>query len=194
MRRALARVILLLVLGAIVNVAVAWGLPRIGPVRVILSGVEPFPLDHPDVVLLWPASAASIAGCQHFYGWGWDREVVLTTDGHSNRAMERERCGWPMRSMTGRYATGIGFSGAVDVPPWFAGLTSSIFHSQMVCLSPIWTGFAVNTLVFAACAGTIVVVPGKLRRAIRRRRGRCVKCNYDRRGIPDAPCPECGTA
>ena len=34
--------------------------------------------------------------------------------------------------------------------------------------------------------------PRALRRHIRRKRGRCVKCGYDLHGELDAGCPECG--
>jgi hypothetical protein len=35
-------------------------------------------------------------------------------------------------------------------------------------------------------------VRGMLKRRSRRRRGRCIACGYDLRGIEGAKCPECG--
>lgn len=56
-------------------------------------------------------------------------------------------------------------------------------------------GFVVDSIAHAALAWGVWrgVVAG--RGYVRRRGNRCVKCNYDRAGIPlDAKCPECGRA
>ena len=55
-------------------------------------------------------------------------------------------------------------------------------------LRPIWTGFALNTILYAV----LLRLPFALRRLIRRRRGLCVKCAYDLRGTDHKACPECG--
>jgi len=57
---------------------------------------------------------------------------------------------------------------------------------------PILPGFIVNTLFYAAIWFGVLFVPGIAKRAIRRKRGRCVKCGYDLRGDVAAGCPECG--
>lgn len=57
---------------------------------------------------------------------------------------------------------------------------------------PVWPGFVANTLVFAPIAFPCVVLPGTLIRWRRARRGGCVACAYDIRGL--ATCPECGAA
>jgi hypothetical protein len=60
---------------------------------------------------------------------------------------------------------------------------------------PIWTGFALNTLFYAAIAWGLWQVPLAIRRRRRRRLNRCVKCGYDRAGLAgDAACPECGAS
>lgn len=60
-------------------------------------------------------------------------------------------------------------------------------------LRPIWPGFAVNTVFYGTILWLLfLVAPRTLRRQIRRRRGRCLKCGYDLRGNLDAGCPECG--
>ncbi|CAG0966581.1 hypothetical protein PHYC_01017 [Phycisphaerales bacterium] len=66
----------------------------------------------------------------------------------------------------------------------------------MFPLRPIWSGLAADVAVFGAGWFAIVVVAGGVRAVVRRARGRCPGCGYDRRGLPDAiaPCPECGLA
>ena len=48
-------------------------------------------------------------------------------------------------------------------------------------------------LVFGVIVFYCLVVPA-MKRAYRRRRGKCVKCAYDLRGAEHEACPECGAA
>jgi hypothetical protein len=58
---------------------------------------------------------------------------------------------------------------------------------------PIWSGLLANTALYAGAWGVILVLPGSLRRVLRRCRGRCIRCDYDLRGLtPGKQCPECG--
>jgi hypothetical protein len=62
---------------------------------------------------------------------------------------------------------------------------------------PIWSGLAANTTVFAAAWFLFVVCLTNVRRLrprLRRRRGHCEVCGYDRHGLPAPACPECGHA
>lgn len=63
-------------------------------------------------------------------------------------------------------------------------------------IMPLWTGFAINTLLYASIGWSIVraflsSLWFTIRRR-RRRRGLCVACAYPVRGL--SVCPECGTA
>ncbi len=53
-------------------------------------------------------------------------------------------------------------------------------------------GFIVDSIVFGFLWWTLIVGIAGLKRAMRRRRGRCPMCKYDLRGDLDAGCPECG--
>ena len=63
---------------------------------------------------------------------------------------------------------------------------------------PILPGFLINTLFYAVIWFGLFLGIGAVRRTIRRKRGRCVKCVYDLRGTPvdvsgpGAGCSECG--
>ena len=62
--------------------------------------------------------------------------------------------------------------------------------SRVLPLRPLWPGFAVNTLFYAAVLWLLIPGPFVLRRFIRARRGRCPKCAYPMG--ESAVCSECG--
>jgi hypothetical protein len=61
-------------------------------------------------------------------------------------------------------------------------------------LIPIATGLAINTAFYGSLVLAGLCLPAWAHRAIRRRRGRCSACGYDRRGLTAESCPECGAA
>jgi hypothetical protein len=55
---------------------------------------------------------------------------------------------------------------------------------------PLWPGFAINTVFYAAVLWVLVAAPGFIRRRIRIKRGLCPSCGYP---IGSSPlCTECG--
>jgi len=63
---------------------------------------------------------------------------------------------------------------------------------RRVPLTPIWPGFAINTVFYAAILSLPFIAFGRIRHRRRIRRGLCPKCGYDLRGRSHAVCPECG--
>jgi hypothetical protein len=63
-------------------------------------------------------------------------------------------------------------------------------------LRPLWPGFAINTVFYAAILWMLFAVTGAMRGWRRAKRGLCVKCGYDLRGrgANSTACPECGAA
>jgi hypothetical protein len=61
---------------------------------------------------------------------------------------------------------------------------------------PLWPGFAINTVSYAAIVWLLLAFPRALLHRIRALRGRCAACGYDLRGCIEPPesivCPECG--
>ena len=72
-----------------------------------------------------------------------------------------------------------------------SGLTPAIGRREYPFL-PIWPGFAVNTIFYAAVLWLLIPGPFVLRRFIRVKRGLCSACAYPR-GESDV-CSECGKA
>ena len=57
-------------------------------------------------------------------------------------------------------------------------------------LRPIWPGFVINTIFYAAVVWMLFAVPGAVRRRVRITRGQCARCAYP---VGDsAVCTECG--
>lgn len=109
--------------------------------------------------------------------------------------------GWPMRSLEYQWTHTQPMLVNVWLfkPPAEASLRTGLPVSTSITrsperthlpLMPVWPGFVVNSLFYAAVAGAILFAPGAVRRARRRRRGRCLACGYDVRGLDT--CPECG--
>ncbi len=97
------------------------------------------------------------------------------------------RVGWPMRSMEGAMwfdaPEQYQYQRAFEFGKWPSGL--GIFP-----VGPLWLGFIVNTLFYAALLWLLIPGPFVLRRVIRVRRGRCGACGYP---MGESPvCTECG--
>jgi len=78
-----------------------------------------------------------------------------------------------------------------------SGSLRSLLHTQetTLAISPVWPGFAINTLFYAILFAIPAPLVLWLTRRRRRRLGHCVKCNYNLAGLADgAACPECGTS
>lgn len=56
----------------------------------------------------------------------------------------------------------------------------------------IWPGAGVSVAMFSWAWFCMFMIPGMVRRAIRRTRGLCPGCGYDPSGLREPRCPECG--
>ena len=210
MRRCAIRLVLLVLLfiagGAIVNVAVAWGC-------VWFMSWPPQPLvavKPPD--LRWVEANRKTNDPIGRHHVARSRGVV--TDGYctprgtySRVLVKRHRAGWPRLSLEGGSWDVIAEPAlkpwgetarviAIDAIPIFRGPDPDDVTPLPV--RPLWPGFAINTIFYAAIPWIVFACPGVVKRIRRRRRGQCVHCGYDLRGQPAAAhgqstkCPECG--
>jgi hypothetical protein len=220
MRRWALRVFLILLLGAIVNVAVAWG---------CLLGLR----HRSDTIEDWDDDASVHAIVAEL---GWDVEswrfFAGVTD-HDFGVMQREvsmysprtetsapfgvivatstDAGWPLYAPTGRIiwphnsylewrANGQAMKPDRKVEcgwAYSAIVTTPKFRTTetlLVPLRPVWPAFAFNTVFYAAVLWMLFAAPFALRKWQRIKRGLCPKCGYDLRGTDSAACPECGAS
>ena len=241
MKRRLLIIAVFLLLGAVVNVAVAWGcaiwssLPPPGRMHgpapadqvwwqqhartgitskpIFLSMAESFGSEYR---LL---TAAREDEGIHVRVQLYDDGSVQTfefTSGRSNAnifAVEtgfptkpwdqslRAQAGWPLRSMAGeRWRAAAPFTAlqpvvrtlALPAGPGAVHVAAFPIQQRFAPLRPLWPGFAVNTLFYAAILWLLIPGPFALRRFLRSRRGLCPKCAYPMGASP--VCTECGRA
>ena len=114
--------------------------------------------------------------------------------------------GWPaysLRYFGPVYVISTGLRGVIDEsqltgyfhPTLPRKMIDDGYRSELPFL-PIWSGFAINTIFYAANLWLLALAPFAARGLIRQKRGHCIKCGYDLRGSSGGGscCPECGFA
>jgi hypothetical protein len=106
--------------------------------------------------------------------------------------------GWPRPCLWHQILTSDNGSGSALTEQMVGGLalsgtpTSRSDQFRALPLRPILGGIAMNAVLYAGAWSFILFAPGRIRRASRRRRGRCPRCGYDLKHDLAAGCPECG--
>jgi len=193
-RRTILKVFSLLVAGATLNIAVAWGLAVWGLSMTAWNASEAATNTlqwQGTVPPEWPAPTMvgrNVGlGASHICTSGSMGSQFLGTWRLSTQDVYRT--GLPMDSLQCEHRFTLR-SGEIDKFEWFHA--TDPIHNQRLPLLPLWPGFAINTLFYAGVLWMLFCGPFALRRMIRRRRGRCPHCNYP---IGQSPvCTECGAA
>ncbi len=131
----------------------------------------------------------------------WDEEAITLPD-YQRKEIIVEASGWPALALCGR-STAVWHNKTdksffeydrtgVLLRPSNGDNTAWSTTWRLIPLMPMWPGFAVNTLFYSAIIWLFAFAPFKLRRYVRHKRGRCIKCAYDLRSDFSAGCPECG--
>jgi hypothetical protein len=195
------RVAVFLLLGAIVNIAIAWGL-SCGVLNFGNPSRETQRAPDDTDVALWrqcavASAAPTPAHSTEFAPVGLSLRSIHEIDPFNNPAkaghmLEWTQAGWPMYAMQG----GVFHDLAKRNVEWH-----SLFWRENtpigwvnVPLRPMWIGFVVNTMIYAAALWLIVALVFALRRWRRIRRGLCARCAYPVGPGMSEVCPECGAA
>ena len=220
MKRRLVKIIVFLLLGAVVNVAVAWA-------SSIFIGFADTSSDI-RAIRGSPAGGWFVETYHRFSAfrveWFHTRDltvnqiegpspvdlvptwIVYDPELNENRSMElweAEARGWPLLALWSKPRSWyealdgtrhhLPTEGAIELPlsPFTGGMG---VMPKILPLRPIWPGFAINTLFYAVIVWLLWSSPFAARRFIRRKRGHCLKCGYDLRGSSGGGgvCPECG--
>ena len=197
------------------NVAVAWGFALWSELARSPAAVDlPVPTAWPAYLegCHWPPPSAASRAAEVGPGVtilsvnGGDLQATSTGSAGGPRAlrvgMSSFRFGLPMRGLEWRMYTGsrldpvkaageaAGLRRGIMVPSFIP--TRGPWYLRRLPLTPLWPGFAVNTLLYGIILWLLIPGPFVLRRRIRIRGGRCPQCGYDLRGDLQRGCPECG--
>jgi len=219
LKRSIIKVMVLFVIGAIMNVAVAWGsvlairLPMDAGVLVTPDGL----VDDDSFRFGWRARVAVAPGVTRVGYWEfhfcgnesdsdppplhdsipWWSERSFSIEGFRKVIPTQEARGWPMRTLWCEYE----FSEAsrdVRSSTSLGGITAPLPYSFFIAdeyraalpLRPIWPGTVINAIFYSMILWALFAMPGMIRRRWRVRRGRCAACGYPTG--TSAVCTECG--
>ena len=208
-RRRLLIIAIFLLAGAVVNVTVAWGIvlrssvPPVGRPFERVSGVSAWPRPVPDD---WPLPEAQKSA----RSWGLSELKTLANVAPMSPlplkgtwvavGMTLFRAGWPCRSLEADFQgraiydlpLQIEWRYSLTLPEPLTIIRREEARYRPLPYRPLWLGLAANTVFYAAVIWLLISGPFVLRRIIRVKRGRCVKCGYP--VSESAVCSECGKA
>ena len=166
------------------------------------SGWQPRPEDED---FTWKAASREISGFGLTRKAFFDYPMVKPGRGRPYSSpvfVIRDRTGWPFRCLQAeKWLVNDSFGrqyqaryAVATVPVSFQWSAWLITDTRPLAVLPIWPGFAINTVFYAAILWLVIGGPFALRRHLRRKRGHCMRCGYDLGHADHRACSECGAA
>lgn len=130
-------------------------------------------------------------------GFGWQCRMAgysqqPLADGTFRHAGLRT-AGWPLAAFAGGYESDLATGGPRHYDACMFEQPPTQYHMwAFIPLRPIWSGLLADTAMVASLGALLLHGPGLVRRSVRRRRGRCVRCGHTLAGAK--VCPECGAS
>jgi len=124
-------------------------------------------------------------------GWSFtlaDAHLIseLGSEDSESKVVVLTQCGWPAQSVKALdLNAGVPLHQYALAVPWF--LQKYPEEPRRLAYIPLWPGFAINTLFYAAVLWMLWSIPFALRRMIRKRRGQCEQCAYPIGTNPSVP-------
>ena len=214
-RRRVSLLIICILLGAILNIAVAWSCAiwsRPDPATAaVLSEQDSLTHWHQIAPTHWVAEVAQIRpsaiepfgslqtsfgmrirtiGVHGFYFSETSPELAV---GDMAWHAFEYSVGWPIACLHFMEFKSTDARPPIFQKAWVASRGISSLHvspGQKLPYGPIWIGLVINTIFYAAVAWLVLRGPSEIRRRIRQYRGRCQACGYPI-GLSSV-CTECG--
>ena len=170
-----------LAVGVILTVVVAWAFWLWHPAPRVYSQR----ISYPDRIVLGDRNAPALAKTSIGFR---ERAWVFDTQGcFLHLRLVEGASGWPRLGLAiyqgeGEHPTLVG-------PPMPAGWSKSARWRHFPVI-PLWLGFAIDVAFWGAVSWLLLFAPFAVRRGLRRRGDRCVRCGYELAGLD--VCPECG--
>ncbi len=195
MKRHVLTLGIFLLLGAVVNVAVAWALVLSVPIDSMSS------LSGPELPGRLPPEVEVTDEYTVFYGFELRSRgctvVTITTNVVNERGREaalplftRVVSGWPLASLDGTSTTRAGRRVHAASLLFLPDVAVDYVRWSILPLRPRWPAFGVNTLAYASSLWLAACGPFVAWRFVRIKRGRCPRCGYPCGASPI--CAECG--
>jgi hypothetical protein len=197
-RRFITRVIIFLLLGAIVNVAVAWGVAVIAGFDVNRNAVRLS--DDSMRKIVGDRFGSSVAANINAVTGGVQRQScrsrlgVLATMPEQERFIEVWEYGFPFMALASEQRGQYDATEPYWSIPMPAVIAKASTYPRQLPLRPVAPSFTINTLFYAGILWLLFAAAFALRRRRRLKHGLCRKCGYDLRGqaVGAKICPECG--
>jgi hypothetical protein len=204
-KRRAFKLLLFVLAGAIINVAVAWGCAQWSESSHTLSATYVEALrsaDNAAALFLNAEESAVLMSGFRFRPFRYDRRGTRIW-GEPGPDPEAQiaiyiSVGWPCQSLYTWQEVELGRA-ISNKWNWLASLPQTgprgsppLPRYHELPLIPLFPGFAINTIFYAAIVWVLFITPRAIRKRVRRKRGQCAACGYSLRGITADKCPECG--